>query len=99
MASPCREEFLKAAQAEIDVLVDRGTWHKDLKSNAMQSWTSIYCLSIHSILLIPYPKLQVKNQTNGYHVIPRREDPPQVLDRSGSGQGGQSPETKVETVT
>jgi len=34
MASPYREEFLKAAQAEIDALVEKGTWVEDLKSNA-----------------------------------------------------------------
>ncbi|MGB0808420.1 MAG: reverse transcriptase domain-containing protein, partial [bacterium] len=34
MASPHREDFLKAAQAEIDALVDKGTWEEDLKSNA-----------------------------------------------------------------
>ena len=29
----------------------------------------MYCSSIDSTLLIPYPKLHVKNQTNGYCVI------------------------------
>ena len=34
MTSPYREEFLKAAQAEIDQLNDKGTWKEDLKCNA-----------------------------------------------------------------
>lgn len=34
MASPYKEEFLKAAQTEIDALVDKGTWIEDLKENA-----------------------------------------------------------------
>ena len=34
MASPYREEFLKAAQDEIDALTDKGTWYEDLKSSA-----------------------------------------------------------------
>lgn len=34
MASPYREEFLKAAQLEIEQLVEKGTWVEDLKDNA-----------------------------------------------------------------
>ena len=34
MASPYREEFLEAAQAEINALVEKGTWYEDLKSSA-----------------------------------------------------------------
>ena len=34
MASPYREQFLEAAQEEIQALVDKGTWMEDLKSNA-----------------------------------------------------------------
>jgi len=34
MASPYREDFLKAAQVEIDELVDKDAWYEDLKSNA-----------------------------------------------------------------
>jgi len=34
MASPFREEFLEAAQAEIDALVEKDTWYEDLKSSA-----------------------------------------------------------------
>ena len=34
MASPYKEQFLEAAQVEIDALVKKGTWYEDLKSNA-----------------------------------------------------------------
>ena len=34
MASPYKEEFLKAADIEIQSLVEKGTWKEDLKSNA-----------------------------------------------------------------
>ena len=34
MESPHREEFLKAAQEEIDALIEKGTWYEDIKSNA-----------------------------------------------------------------
>ena len=34
MASPHREQFLEAAQREIDEPVKKGTWHEDSKSNA-----------------------------------------------------------------
>ena len=34
MESHYREEFLKAAQEELDALVDKGTWYEDPKQNA-----------------------------------------------------------------
>ena len=34
MASPYREDFLKAAQDEIEALVGKSTWYEDLKTNA-----------------------------------------------------------------
>ena len=34
MASPHKEDFLSAAQAEIDALVEKGTWYEDNKDNA-----------------------------------------------------------------
>ena len=34
MESPYREEFIKAAQEEVDALVDKGTWYEDPKLNA-----------------------------------------------------------------
>ena len=34
MASPYKEEFLKAAKIKIQALVDKGTWTEDLKINA-----------------------------------------------------------------
>ena len=34
MASPYKDEFIKAAQLEIDALVAKGMWEEDLKANA-----------------------------------------------------------------
>ena len=34
MASPYRQEFIDAAQVEIDALVEKGTWFEDRKSSA-----------------------------------------------------------------
>ena len=34
MVSPHKQEFMDAAQREMDELAEKGTWYEDLKSNA-----------------------------------------------------------------
>ena len=52
----------------------------ELSHEVYQAILDQYCSSTDSTLLILYPTLQVKNQTDGYHVLPRLENSPQVLD-------------------
>ena len=49
----------------------------ELSHKAYQAILDQYALLKYRLnLLIPCPKLKVKNQTDGYCVIPKREDPP-----------------------